>query len=78
MKKELLIYLLIVILSAPVFHPDLLTDFGSRMEMMSDRGNYYHPFIFALVIYLSIALLRLIAAVLRKIIKRYTGRARKH
>lgn len=78
MKKELLIYLFIVILSALIFHPDLLSEPGSRLAMMSDRANYYHPLLFGLVIYLGIAVLRLILLGLRKIIKRYTGKARKH
>ena len=78
MKKELLFYLLIVIVSALIIHPDLLTDPGSRLEMMSDRANYYHPLLFGLAIYLSIALLRLIGVGLRKIIKRCPGKARKH
>jgi hypothetical protein len=77
-KKELLLYLFIVLLTALIFHPDLFTDPRSRLEMMSDRENYYHPLLFGLVIYLSIALLRLIVVGLKKIMQKHPGRARKH
>jgi hypothetical protein len=69
-KKELLIYIVVVILSALVFHSDLFSDPAARLEMMSDRANYYHPLIFGLGIYVLIGLVRLIVIGIGKIIKR--------
>lgn len=70
MKKELLIYLAILILSALILHPDLLTDPLKRIEMMSERANYYHPVVFSLAIYLVIGLGRLIVAGIKKLTRR--------
>ena len=70
MKKELLIYLLTVVVSALVMHPDLLSDPAARFSMMSDRANYYHPFLFGLVPYLIIGLFRLLYLGIQKIMKR--------
>lgn len=70
MKRELLIYLFTVLLCAPVIHPDLLSNPVLRLEMMSDRANYFHPFVFGFGVYLAVGLLRLVLLGLRKIIKR--------
>ena len=78
MKKELLIYLFIVLMAALLFHPDLLSEPEKRLEMMSDRGSYYHPFLFGFGIYLGIGILRLFAVGAKKIVKRRSGKARKH
>lgn len=70
MKKEFLIYCAIVILSAFILHPDLLTDPEARLTTMSERSNYYHPLLFGLGIYLVIGLFRLILIGIIKLIKR--------
>lgn len=70
MKKELLIYLLTVVVSALVMHPDLFSTPLARFEMMANRANYYHPFLFGLGVYLIIGIVRLIFAGLKKIIKK--------
>lgn len=70
MKKELLIYLSILILSALVLHPDLLTDPLKRIDMMSERANYYHPVLFSLAIYLVVGFGRLIVAGIKKLTSR--------
>jgi hypothetical protein len=69
-KKELLLYLVIVLMAALLFHPDLLSEPEKRLEMMSDRGNYYHPFVFALLIYLVLGAFRLIIIGVKKLTKR--------
>ncbi len=68
MKKELLIYLTIIILSALFMHFDLLTDPLHRIEMMSEQANYYHPFLFGFGLYLIIGLFRLIILGIKKIL----------
>ncbi len=70
MKKEFVIYLTILLLSALILHPDLLSDPLKRIEMMSERANYYHPIVFSLAIYLIVGLGRLIVLGF----KRLTGR----
>lgn len=70
MKRELLIYLATVALAALLVHPDLLTDPASRVGMMFDRANYYHPLFFGLGIYLLIGVIRLIIRWGRKLLKR--------
>ncbi len=70
MKKELLIYVVLLILSALVVHPDLLTDPFKRIETMSERANYYHPIVFSLPIYLVVGLGRLIVMGIKKLTRR--------
>jgi hypothetical protein len=70
MRKELLIYLLTVAVSALLVHPDLLSTPLTRLEMMTDRANYYHPFLFGLGVYLIIGIIRLIIAGIKKIMKK--------
>ncbi len=67
MKKELLIYVSIIIFSAIVIHPDLLIDPLKRIGMMSERANYYHPFVFSLAIYLIIGMGRLLVIGIKKL-----------
>lgn len=59
-----------MIVSAIILHPDLLSDPMERFTVMSDRANYYHPFLFGLIPYLIIGLFRLLYLGIRKIIKR--------
>lgn len=70
MKKELLIYLLTVVVSALLMHPDLFSTPFARFEMMANRANYYHPLLFGLGVYLVIGIIRLIVVGLKKIMKR--------
>lgn len=70
MKKELLIYLLVILFSALIMHPDLLSDPIVRFETMIGRANYYHPLLFGLGIYLLIGAVRLLVKWIRSIIKR--------
>lgn len=70
MKKELLLYLGILLLSALAFHSDLLSNPTARLEMMSERANYYHPLVFGFGVYLVIGVFRLIVIGIGKIIKR--------
>jgi len=60
MKKESLIYLAIFIIGAIVVHPDLLYTPMARFEWVNKRGNYYHPFILSVAVYLLIAAVRLL------------------
>jgi len=57
-KKEILLYLLILVLLALVSHTDLLSNPFARFEMMGEKGNYFHPFFYAFVLYSLILIVR--------------------
>ena len=65
-KKEILFYLLTLLVLALLMHIDLLTDPFARLQTMQEKGNYSHPFVYSFVIYFIIL-------VLRKIIDFITG-----
>lgn len=56
--KEVLIYLLTLLVLALIMHFDLLSDPSSRLQIMQDKGNYSHPFLYSFVIYFVILVLR--------------------
>ena len=62
MKKELIIFSVVLILFALVQHPDILTAPIERLKALPTSGAYgigaFHPIIFAMVGYLFIAVLR--------------------
>lgn len=57
-KKEVLYYLLILLILALVMHSDLLNDPVARLQTMDEKGNYTHPFLYAFVIYVTILIFR--------------------
>jgi len=57
-KKEILYYLLILLILALVMHSDLLNDPVARLQTMDEKGNYTHPFLYAFVIYATILIFR--------------------
>jgi len=57
-KKEILYYLLTLLILALIMHIDLLSDPFARFEIMQEKGNYSHPFLYSFVIYFVILLLR--------------------
>jgi hypothetical protein len=69
-KKEVVIYFVLLLFSALLIHSDLLTKPAVRLEMMSDRSNYYHPFVFGFILYLVVGIFRLIVVGIKKLIKR--------
>ena len=72
MKKEGLIYLAIFIIGAIVVHPDLLYTPSTRFEWIIERGNYYHPFILSVVVYLLIGIVRLLTIGIKSFWKRFS------
>jgi hypothetical protein len=57
-KREFFIYLAILILLSLVMHSDLLSDPSSRFQMMHEKENYSHPFLYSFVIYSILFLIR--------------------
>ncbi|CAA6819099.1 MAG: Unknown protein [uncultured Sulfurovum sp.] len=58
LKKEIIFYLVILVLLALVAHSDLLSNPSLRFEMMFEKGNYLHPFFYAFVLYSVLLLIR--------------------
>ncbi len=50
-KKEILYYLITLIVLALIMHIDLLSDPFARLEIMSAKENYMHPFLYAFIVY---------------------------
>lgn len=50
-KREVLIYLAMLLVLALVMHSDLLSDPSSRFQIMYEKGNYSHPFLYTFFIY---------------------------
>ena len=57
-KKEIFIYLVMLFLLALVTHSDLLSDPSSRFQMMHEKGNYSHPFLYTFVLYIVLFIIR--------------------
>ncbi len=57
-KRELLYYLLTLLVLALIMHIDLLSDPSARLNLMHEKENYSHPFIYSFVIYIVILIIR--------------------
>jgi len=72
MKKESLIYLVIFIIGAVIVHPDFLYAPLARFEWMNERGNYYHPFVMSIGVYLLVVVIRLTIQGVKRLWKRFS------
>ena len=57
-KRETLIYIAMLLVLTLVMHSDLLTNPSSRFEIMHEKGNYSHPFLYTFVIYSILFIIR--------------------
>ena len=57
-KREIFIYLLMVFVLALVMHGDLLSDPSSRFQLMHEKENYSHPFLYTFFVYSILFLIR--------------------
>ena len=57
-KRELLIYSLILLVLIVLMHPDMLSDPAARLGMMQQHQNYVHPLLYTMFVYLIIFALR--------------------
>ena len=57
-KKELLIYLFTLFILTLIMHSDLLTDPSIRINLMYEKENYSHPFLYSFIVYAVVFLLR--------------------
>ncbi|CAA6813359.1 MAG: Unknown protein [uncultured Sulfurovum sp.] len=57
-KKELFIYFLIFFVFTLIMHSDILTNPLSRIDMMTAKENYSHPFVYSFVLYFILFIIR--------------------
>jgi len=57
-KREILVYLVMLFVLSLIMHSDLLSTPTSRFEIMSEKGNYSHPFLYTFIIYSVIFIIR--------------------
>ena len=58
LKREILIYIVMLLVLTLVMHADLLSDPFSRFDIMVEKGNYSHPFLYTFVIYSILLIIR--------------------
>ena len=57
-KREIFVYLVMLFVLGLVMHSDLLSDPSSRFQMMHEKGNYSHPFLYTFFVYIILFLIR--------------------
>ena len=57
-KKEIFIYLVIFLVLALISHSDLLSNPSERFQMMLEKGNYLHPFLYTFILYSILFIIR--------------------
>ena len=57
-KKELIIYFFTLLVLTLIIHSDLLTNPSARMNLMYEKENYSHPFLYSFIVYTVILVLR--------------------
>ena len=72
--KELLLFTLILTVLTLIMHSDLLTDPVSRFSTMSERENFYHPFIYTSIVYFTVLFMRLLTLSLKTLINKFKNR----
>lgn len=74
MKKEIIIFISILLILAILQHTDLLTAPIERFQKLPESGAYglgaMHPLVFALAGYVAIGIIRLIYRGIKKIFNR--------
>ena len=58
LKREILIYIAMLLVLTLVMHADLLSDPSSRFDIMVEKGNYSHPFLYTFVLYSILLIIR--------------------
>jgi len=58
LKREILYYIITLVILTLVMHIDLLTDPLSRFQIMQEKENYFHPFLYAFIVYIIILIIR--------------------
>ena len=72
-KKEILYYLLTLLVLALIMHIDLLSDPFARLNQMHEKENYSHPFLYSFVIYIAILIVRKVIDFVMGIFEKKSG-----
>ncbi len=67
MLKEILYFVIILLILAVVQHQDLLSEPMARFTTMQENGNYLHPFIWTAVVYSIVWIFRLLGRFILKL-----------
>ncbi|MFZ2890202.1 MAG: hypothetical protein WA010_07000 [Sulfuricurvum sp.] len=70
LRRELLIFVILMLILAPLIHPDFLNAPVERFKLMMEKENFFHPFIYILILYLLIAALRFFYLSLTKLLSK--------
>jgi len=70
LKKELLIYTALLTALISLMHPDLLTEPKVRLGLMQEMGNYVHPLLYTLFVYLVLYFFRAVFSFGKKLISK--------
>ncbi len=70
LKKEFTIYTALLSLLIFLMHPDLLTEPTIRLGLMQEKGNYIHPLLYTLFVYLVLYFFRAVFGFIVKKIKK--------
>lgn len=57
-KREIFVYIAIFFVLSIVMHSDFLSDPSSRFQMMHEKENYSHPFLYSFFIYSILFIIR--------------------
>ncbi len=50
-KKEFFIYVAMLLILTVLMHADILSNPSARFQMMHERGDYSHPFLYTFILY---------------------------
>lgn len=70
LKRELIIYSVILVVLIILMHPDMLSDPEARLKLMQEHKNYIHPLLYTLFFYLIFLVVRAAFNGILKLIKR--------
>lgn len=69
-KKEFTIYTALLSILILLMHPDLLSNPTTRLGLMQDLGNYIHPLLYTLFVYLILYFVRFVFGFIWKLFKK--------
>ena len=58
LKREIFVYLAMLVVLALLSHSDLLSNPSQRFQLMIERENYFHPLLYTFILYSIIFILR--------------------
>jgi len=57
-KREILVYLAMLFVLSLLIHSDLLSDPSARFQLMTEKENYSHPFLYTFFVYSILFIIR--------------------